>query len=95
MDLAIIHLVPGPAAVHHDLAAEVVADLLWATAAPADRLEHVRARSRPEGVDLVLFHRTGPGEPAASIARDLIDRACAGPTPLRGWTAGPAANPSR
>jgi hypothetical protein len=89
MQLAVVHLIAGPGVTRRDLEPEIVVDIVWAAAVPADRLEYVRARTRPGGIDLVLFHRSGPGAPASVAARLLIDRARANAPPLRGWIRSP------
>ncbi|WP_327676148.1 hypothetical protein [Kitasatospora sp. NBC_00458] len=51
---------------------------LWASAGPGDGLEHVRARTVPGGVGLVLYVRA-PDRPVAELrAQTLLDRALAG-----------------
>ncbi|MFF7456765.1 hypothetical protein [Kitasatospora sp. NPDC008115] len=50
---------------------------LWARAVPGDGLEHVRARSVPGGVGLVLYVRAPHREAAELRAYALLDRALA------------------
>jgi hypothetical protein len=52
---------------------DVVVDLIWAHATPADKLEHVRASTTVGRVDLVLFIDANDGHEAAALA----DRVCA------------------
>jgi hypothetical protein len=69
---------------------EIVADVIWAAAVPADRLEHLRTRPGPHPgcVDVALFHR--PGHPsAADLAHGLCQRAITTAPFLHGFTARP------
>ncbi|MEV6976745.1 hypothetical protein [Kitasatospora sp. NPDC093806] len=54
-----------------------VQDALWASAGPGDGLEHVRARTVPGGVGLVLYVRASDREAAELRAHALLDRALA------------------
>jgi hypothetical protein len=68
MDLIAVRLAAGAEARNRRLSPETVADVLWASALPGDRLEHVRARwgPAPGTVDVVLFHLPAGLEPTAS-----------------------------
>lgn len=71
---------------------EIVTDILWATATPADHLEHVRARSGPRTgtVDVALFHRRIDEHcETNAVALGLCRRAIANAPLLAGWTAEP------
>ncbi|HJD80910.1 hypothetical protein [Kitasatospora aureofaciens] len=60
-----------------DADAQLVHDVLWAHATPADRLEHVRARAEAGGIDLTLFlgRAVGGQEQAKAQSEDLLRRA--------------------
>nr|WP_229883463.1 hypothetical protein [Streptomyces omiyaensis] len=53
----------------------LVHDLLWAHAAPADGLEHLRIRRLAHGLDVVLFLAARTDEAALRSAGALLDRA--------------------
>jgi hypothetical protein len=70
------------------LSPEIVADILWAVALPADGLEHVRARHGPGGqIDLAIFHRTDLVAQNPEDCLALCRRAIATAPALTGWTA--------
>ncbi|MGW4646788.1 hypothetical protein [Kitasatospora sp. NPDC004289] len=54
--------------------AGAVQDAVWAHAAPADGLEHVRALALPEGIGLVLFLCAASRAAASAQARLLLAR---------------------
>ncbi|MFI5530533.1 hypothetical protein ACIA8O_18525 [Kitasatospora sp. NPDC051853] len=54
--------------------ASAVQDAIWAHAAPADGLEHVRALALPEGIGLVLFLRAASRARASVQAQLLLAR---------------------
>ncbi|MFC9266086.1 hypothetical protein ACFT25_40480 [Streptomyces hydrogenans] len=54
--------------------AGLIHDLLWAHASPADGLEHIRVRSLPHGMDVVLFLAAGSDEAALRSADVLMER---------------------
>jgi hypothetical protein len=59
-----------------------VVDLIWAHAIPDDKLEHVRASTSTERIDLVLFIDAVDGDEAAALADRLCARAAgSGPRP--------------
>jgi hypothetical protein len=58
----------------------IVADLIWAHATPDDKLQHVRANTSIEQVDIVLFIDAGDGDEAAALADRLCARATAAGT---------------
>ena len=88
MDTVLVRLTPTTTAPHLDIHPEVVVDILWATALPDDRLEHVRVRAGTGHVDIALFHRhrLGIGDPPEMAAVQLCQRACDRGRLLRGWT---------
>ncbi|MFC8454362.1 hypothetical protein [Kitasatospora sp. NPDC057223] len=57
--------------------AAAVQEALWEFAGPADGLEHIRARSGPRGLGLVLFIRAPDRSEAERRARALLGRALA------------------
>ncbi|MFC9325596.1 hypothetical protein [Kitasatospora sp. NPDC057015] len=57
--------------------AGAVQDAVWGCAGPADGLEHIRARSGPRGLGLILFVRAPDRSEAERRARALLDRALA------------------
>ena len=98
MDLTLIRLSapPQPRTPHREpTSPDIVADILWATAIPDDRLEHIRTRYGPVAgvVDLAVFHRPG-GRPAADLALQLCHRAIGIAPVLAGWTARILADPA-
>lgn len=75
---------------------EVVADILWAAAIPADALEHVRARSGPgRQIDVAIFHRTGPTVGGRETCLALCRRAIAHSPALAFWAAEPLPQPGK
>ncbi|MFD0256939.1 hypothetical protein [Kitasatospora indigofera] len=66
------------AAAPGDGVAAAVQEALWGYARPADGLEHIRARSGPRGLGLVLFVRAPDRAEAERRARALLGRALAG-----------------
>ncbi|NML52336.1 hypothetical protein HHL19_26980 [Streptomyces sp. R302] len=54
--------------------AGLIEDLLWAHAVPADGLEHLRVRSLPHGMDVVLFLGAPSDAAALLAAAGLLDR---------------------
>ncbi|MEU9165444.1 hypothetical protein AB0D29_34845 [Streptomyces sp. NPDC048424] len=67
----------------------LVTDVIWATAAPADRLEHVYARSAEGRLDIALFLLAAGAEEAASAGGRIVRRALAGAPALAGWRTDP------
>ncbi|MFF2777518.1 hypothetical protein ACFVU3_21715 [Streptomyces sp. NPDC058052] len=53
----------------------LLSDLIWAHAAPANGLEHVRARASDDGVYVYLFLRAASEAAALDQARALLDGA--------------------
>ncbi len=58
-----------------DPAGAAVADVVWAHARGGERLEHVRVRTRPAGIDLVLFFVLADRPAAVSAATGILRRA--------------------
>ncbi|MEZ0106326.1 hypothetical protein ABH920_000307 [Catenulispora sp. EB89] len=87
--MALLRLCPGPDARISTPSPEIVADILWAAAVPADGLEHIRARHgpTPTAIDLALFHIGSEAETVADIALRLCRRAIDAAPALAGWTA--------
>ncbi len=63
----------------------LVTDVIWATAVPGDRLEHVYARSAEGRLDIALFLLAVGAEEAASAGDRIIRTALAGTPALAGW----------
>ncbi|MGF1432190.1 hypothetical protein [Kitasatospora sp. LaBMicrA B282] len=75
---------------------QLVVDVIWANAVPADRLEyvHTRAGPLPASIDLALFHRLDPRRPSiGATALALCQRAIANSPSLQAWTAQPLPPP--
>ncbi|WP_412541594.1 hypothetical protein R8Z50_03260 [Longispora sp. K20-0274] len=68
-----------------DLDAATVTALLWDTATTADRIEHVRARAGPDGIDILAFLDLTDPEEAHLRLRALVQRAIATTPRLRAW----------
>lgn len=71
----------------------LVTDVIWATASPADRLEHVYARSAEGRLDIALFLLAADPQQASSTAAGIITRALTGSPTLAGWTTTPRTPP--
>jgi hypothetical protein len=93
MDLILLRLTAPPAGCvgsnRQPLDPEIIADVIWTTAIPDDRLEHIRARPGPDSrsVDLVLFLRTIANRPGTEAALTMCRRAIDTAPALGGWTA--------
>ncbi|MEY9891086.1 hypothetical protein ABIA35_004301 [Catenulispora sp. MAP12-49] len=88
MDLVPVRMSAGTEARTVSLPPEVLADVLWAVALAADRLEHIRARHgpSPRSVDVVLFLLPAEPESTADVALRLCRRAVDTAPSLIGWT---------
>ncbi|MFH8385945.1 hypothetical protein ACH4E7_34345 [Kitasatospora sp. NPDC018058] len=62
-----------------------IIDLLWAAAAPGERLEHVSVQARPHDIRLGMFTVATPGLTARAAALAICRRALAISPPLSGW----------
>ncbi|WP_424533462.1 hypothetical protein ACOZ38_24245 [Sphaerisporangium viridialbum] len=83
--MATLTLTATETAARRWLEAELVTDILWATAVPADYLEHLHSEASPDRVDLTFFHRSpGPAQANAAAVR-LCRRALDNSPALRGW----------
>ncbi|MFD8890775.1 hypothetical protein [Streptomyces sp. NPDC059566] len=71
----------------------LVTDVIWATATPTDRLEHVYARPAEGRLDIALFLLAAGAEEAASTGTRIIRRALSGAPVLAGWSTAPRASP--
>ncbi|GAA2155976.1 hypothetical protein GCM10009760_56450 [Kitasatospora kazusensis] len=59
--------------------ARTVEDILWVHSAPEHGLEHVRARSAPTGIGVLIFLRADGPDDALAKANSLLMRALAAP----------------
>ncbi|MFI9362325.1 hypothetical protein ACIG5E_14920 [Kitasatospora sp. NPDC053057] len=85
MELTHIALTPAdPVAVRPPDRRQII-DLLWAAAAPGERLEHVSVQVRPHGIRLGMFTVATPGLTARAAALAICRRALAISPPLSGW----------
>ncbi|WP_405437407.1 hypothetical protein OG373_09405 [Streptomyces avidinii] len=71
----------------------LVTDVIRATASPADRLEHVYARSAEGRLDIALFLLATDPQHASSTAAGIITRALTRSPTLAGWTTPPRTPP--
>jgi len=77
----------SPGHPHSRLSAPVIVDVLWAAAAPGDRIEHISARSAPRHIDIGIYTRRTPEQdPDPPAAEGVVRRALASAPLLRGWT---------
>ena len=96
MDVVLIRLAAGPAARTRTLSPEMAVDILWATAVPDDRLEHIRARygPTPDQIAVALFLlEDAAGKPAMDTALGLCHRAISTSQTFLGWAAEPLLAP--
>ncbi|WP_230210328.1 hypothetical protein [Streptomyces kaniharaensis] len=85
MELTLIALTPAdPVAVRLPDRRRIV-DLLWAAAAPGERLEHVSVQVNPRGIRLGMFAVATPELTARAAALAICRRALATSPPLSGW----------
>jgi hypothetical protein len=63
----------------------VVRDLIYAGAAAADGIEHVRARAGPHGMDILAFVDSNDIEAAAGILHRLVEDIIGSTTLLHLW----------
>ena len=85
MFLTTAHLDPPVATIRHSLEAASVRGLLWELTEPADQLQHVSIRMRPNRIDLGLYHLADTQQEAADAARRLCVRAFVSAPTLNGW----------
>lgn len=96
MNVVLLRLASGPAARTRTLSPEMAVDILWATAVPDDRLEHIRARygPTPEHIAVAMFlHEDATGPPPMDTALGLCHRAISTSQTFLGWTAEPLVDP--
>ncbi|MEV7442683.1 hypothetical protein AB0O22_16240 [Streptomyces sp. NPDC091204] len=67
----------------------LVTDVIWATAVPADRLEHVYAGCAEGRLDIALFLLAAGAEEAAPAGERIVRRALAVAPALAGWRIDP------
>jgi hypothetical protein len=66
--------------------ASIVEDVIWTTAAPQDRLEHLTVDVENGRVSIVVFVRADSKDQAVIQVRELFERFLARALPLRGWS---------
>ncbi|MFD6890263.1 hypothetical protein [Streptomyces sp. NPDC059957] len=84
--LTLISLAPPPEHPERHVDRHQVTDIIWASAAPADRLEHVYARSAEGRLDIALYLFANTAEHAAESGQRLMRKVLAGAPALAGWT---------
>lgn len=60
---------------------ELLTDLLWLHAHPRHEVDHIRTRTRPGRIDVIVF----TGNPDVDVLADLIRRTIAASPPLAEW----------
>jgi hypothetical protein len=88
MYMATVTLTATGAAVRRGLAPQLVTDILWAAATPADDLEHLHSLVTPDRVELTFFHGSANSMQAHSAAIRICRRALTSSPSLRGWVLG-------
>jgi hypothetical protein len=73
--LSITTMTAQPGAPRRQIDVQVLIDLVWDTAVPADRIEHVSAVSRPGRVDLGLYLLAASQDEADQRAEAIAERA--------------------
>lgn len=89
MQIVVVTFRPPPDAERRDIDPGVLVDILWASAAPDDGLEHIRARADPRPGDLslaLLLRSSTEEESSTEPVRELCGRAIASSPALTGWT---------
>ncbi|MGW5346693.1 hypothetical protein [Streptomyces sp. NPDC004050] len=67
--------------------AHALVDLLWAHATPECGIEHIRARTSPDGIEIILFIRAVNTDTAqAKAGRRLAEALASGATGARGYS---------
>ncbi|MBS2537091.1 hypothetical protein KGQ20_30475 [Catenulispora sp. NF23] len=96
MELVLVVLTAPTPAAGTRISPQILADILWANATPADGLQHVNVRPGPEpgshtlGMFLISEKEPGTAHAADAASRtvlDLCQRAIAGSPPLSRWAA--------
>lgn len=64
---------------------EVLVDLLWAHAHPADGIQHLRAARSPVGIDVSAFSVCADDEPPDRGLHDVIQRAIEATPAMSNW----------
>jgi hypothetical protein len=83
--LAIVSLKAAPAIEPEHPSAQLVIDVLWAFARPADGIEHIAARIAADRIDTGIYVRTESRTNADQVALRLVERAARGRSILDGW----------
>jgi hypothetical protein len=83
MVAAHVRIAPLDPARHADLAK--VCELICAQAGSADRVEHLRARTGPYGIDILAFIDSNDAETAAGFLRLVVNEAIGAFPLLRLW----------
>ncbi|GAA2642138.1 hypothetical protein ACFWB2_30475 [Streptomyces virginiae] len=70
-----------------DHQAHALVDALWAHATPDCGMEHIRARTHPDGIGIVLFIRAARTDIAqAKVRRLVVDTLASGGTGVHGYS---------
>lgn len=85
MQLVVATLVRTGSAAAVPLTAAAIGDLCWAHARPVDAVEHIRVRSGPDRIDIVLFTTAADAPAARAAARRVVDRMLTEVPALSGW----------
>lgn len=85
MYLAVLSLGAGPEIADQTLDPELLVDVLWAIADPADRIDHISTLSGPGRANVGCYLRADTQSDAERRARTLLERATATAPLLRGW----------
>ena len=91
MYLAFLNLDPGPEIAGQTLDPELLVDVLWAVADPADRIDHISVLVQLGQANVGLFMRADHQADADRRARIMLQRATANAPLLRGWRIQPPA----
>ncbi|MBT2449920.1 hypothetical protein J7F03_23160 [Streptomyces sp. ISL-43] len=85
--MAAVELTASPQAPHQRLDPNLLTDVLWACAEPADRPEHLTVLTGDGRADLVLYSLADSAQAARAAALHGVRRALATSPLLSGWTA--------
>lgn len=71
-----------------DVAGQTLADILWASARPEDKVEHISVRTDADapGLLVAMFVRAGAPDAAPTAALRVVRAAIATSPPLADWT---------
>ncbi|MFI5761898.1 hypothetical protein [Streptomyces sp. NPDC051563] len=85
--MAAVELTASPQAPHQRLNPNLLTDVLWAYAEPADRPEHLTVLTGEGRADLVVYSLAESAQEARSGALHLVRRALSTSPLLSGWEA--------